>query len=260
MAEVNQIYGTQRKVGALVGIELEVEGERLPQGDFVHWDVKPDGSLRNGMEYVFKEAKGSLNTRAALKEFKDALTTNRTITDYSFRTSTHVHVNVSNLDIEVVKVMACLFTLFEDEYINYCAKSRKANRFCLGIKDAEGVVDNLATFIRRDSVPSPDIGKYSAMNLCTLSRFGTLEFRCLEGTSDTDRIYLWVRALLSLRKAAKTVETTSALFKMNKAELAELLFPTPKLKASFLKEGWEKRVAYNESVAYAAFTYARGLR
>lgn len=254
---VSRLYNVRNIVGAVVGLELEVEGENLPsQAHFKSdsaWQIKRDGSLRNGLEYVFQSPRGAIATKEALEEIQETMGRTGFVADYSFRTSTHVHVNVSNLDVEVVKVMVAMFHLFEDEYINYCARGRHANRFCLGMKDADGVVDNLRTFFDRNDVPSEDRGKYSALNLCTLQRFGTIEFRILEGTNDWDRIYTWVRALLALRKAAKNIETRQALFKMNKEEIAKELFPTERLRTRFLKEGWERRYDYNHSVGFDAF-------
>lgn len=253
MSTIAKQFKVKEIVGAKVGLELEVEGSRLPSHVNEMWEVKPDGSLRGGLEYVFSQPLGSVNTKQALEAIAECFKTNRTVTDYSFRTSTHVHVNVSNLSLDVVKAIITLFHLFEDEYINFCARGRKANRFCLGMKDGEGVIQNIKRFFTDNNVPRADHGKYSAMNMCTLSTFGTLEFRTLEGTDNWERIYTWVRVLLALRKAGKDIGSPKAVLGMNKEELAAMLFPTERLKNSFLKEGWEGRYEMNRSVGWDAF-------
>lgn len=258
MVTVAKEYGVKEVVGALVGVELEIEGQNLPPTAPSQWEVKRDGSLRNGLEYVFASPLGSVGAKEALEALGVHLKASGAILEYSFRTSTHVHVNVSNLDVEVVKAMAAIFTLFEDEYINFCARSRKANRFCLSSKDADGVVDNLKSFLLRGHLPDRDRGKYSAMNLCTIRQFGTLEFRTLEGTDDWVRIFTWVRALLAIRKAAKELGSVKAVLALNEEELAKMLFPTERLRDQFLKDGWLERTQYTRSVCWdALYTFVK---
>lgn len=263
MATVASKYRVEEVVGARVGLELEIEGDNLPrdvrsvvdsEGKII-WEAKPDGSLRNGgMEYVFRRPLGSVATQEALQAFGEFMDKCGARPDYSFRTSTHCHVNVSNLELDNVKTIVALFTLFEDEYINFCARTRKANRFCLAAKDADGVVENFRRFLRSGDLPDQGRGKYSALNICTLARFGTLEFRCLEGTNDWNRIFTWVRALLALRKAGKEIGTVKALMKLSPQDVAKLVFPTERLKNQFLKDGWEERFEYNKSVAWDMFS------
>lgn len=253
--QISEKYGVRSVVGAVVGLELEIEGQNLPvipRGNTT-WEAKGDGSLRNGMEYVFRGPRGSVATKEALKEMDALMQASGFVPSYSFRTSTHVHVNVANLDEKVVHAMVGMFALFEDEYINFCSRTRKANRFCLGMKDAEGVIVAMSNLFNSGEIPSPDRGKYAAMNLCTLGNFGTLEFRCLEGTNDWNRVYTWVRALLALRKAAKELGDLPSVLKMDKEELAKLMFPTDRLREQFLKDGWQGRYEYNRSVGWDAF-------
>ena len=254
MATISSLYGVKEVSGALVGLELEVEGSNLPAMDPEGaWKAVADHSLRGGIEYIFKAPLGSVRTKAALEEMKQSMAKYESQPSYSFRTSTHVHVNVSNLDKEIVEIMLYLHYVFEDEFLNFCARSRRANRFCLGMKDATDIVNLLYSFFRNNNVTTEDRGKYCALNMCTLMRYGTLEFRSLEGTDNWDRIYTWVRALLSLRKAAKEIGSTKELFKLTDKELADRVFATPRLKEQFLKDGWESRVALNKSIGITAF-------
>lgn len=87
-----------------------------------------------------------------------------------------------------------------------------------------------------------------ALNLAPISRYGTLEFRTLEGTDDWNRIYTWVRALLRLRKVGKEIGTIAQFRDKGVEELADLLFNTPRLKEQFLKPGWEVDVEYQRSL------------
>lgn len=258
MTTVAEIYGLREVTGALVGVELEIEGTNLPESvSNPAWSVHRDGSLRGGLEYVFSSPLGSVAAKDALEWLGRHLDERGCELDYTYRTSTHVHVNVSNLSIDVVKAMVVLFTLFEDEYINYCARIRRGNRFCLSAKDADGVIDILRSFLKSGTVPSRGNGKYSAMNLCPLNSFGTLEFRTLEGTNDWNRIFTWIRALLALRKAAKELGSAKAVLATDREELAKLVFPTERLRTQFLKDGWENRFEYTKSVCHDAFNVVK---
>lgn len=247
MSTVAELFGVNKIVGAVVGLELEVEGTRLPV-EIEGWRTERDGSLRDGLEYVMATPSGALKTKELLEKVQEAFAANKTKTSYSFRTSTHCHINVSNLDIEQVKVILVLYYLFENQYSQYCAKGRAGNRFCLRLSDAEYINRHIRQFITTNRLPAKDEGKYCAMNMVPLSSYGTLEVRTLEGTDNWEKVYLWVRALIRLRKVGKEIGTLAALKQKNIQELADLLFGTPLLSRAFLKEGWEAEVTYQQSL------------
>jgi hypothetical protein len=249
---VSEHFGVNRLVGAVVGLELEVEGSRLPD-EIEGWMTVRDGSLRDGKEYVLRDPSGAVGVKGYLANVKESFAANRTKPEYTFRTSTHCHVNVSNLTLEQTKTIVMLYYLFERQYTEFCAKHRVGNRFCLRLRDAEAIVSQLREFIRYDRLPNNDSGKYCALNIVPLGRQGTIEFRTLEGTDDWERIHLWVRALIRLRKIGKDLGSIDALNKADITELGAMLFSTPKLATSFLKSGWEKDVEYQKSLMLELF-------
>lgn len=249
---VSEHYGVNRLVGAVVGLELEVEGSRLP--DHIDgWETVRDGSLRDGKEYVLVDPSGAVGVKGYLANVKEAFEANRTQPDYTFRTSTHCHVNVSNLTLEQTKTIVLLYYMFERQYTEFCAKHRVGNRFCLRLRDAEIIVSQLREFILDNRLPNNDSGKYCALNIVPLGRQGTLEFRTLEGTDDWERIHLWVRAMIRLRKIGKDLGSIDALYKASISDLGGLLFGSPKLSSAFLKNGWEKDVEYQKSLMLELF-------
>lgn len=242
-------YGVKHLVGAIAGVELEIEGVNLPSQAYIpSWRVVRDGSLRDGMEYVIKEPAGALKLRENLKEIEEAFKSCKTKTDYSFRTSTHVHVNVSNLNMEQVKAITVLYYVFENQYTGFCAPSRQGNRFALRLRDAEGISTILRRLVVSNEAPTANIAKYTALNLAALPQYGTLEFRTLEGTDDWERIYTWIRALLRLRKVGRDFGSISAFRELPTKELADMIFNTDRLKGLFLKPGWEQEVEYQRSL------------
>ena len=251
MTMICELFGVPRTIGAVLGVELEVEGTNLP-GEAVcegtSWKVTRDGSLRDGLEYVFRQPLGSVRAKEALVEMEDLFQKCGTKTNYSYRTSTHVHVNVANLQEEEVKVIVLMYYLFEDLYLGYCAKTRQANRFCLSMKDADVIVSQLQRFVQLTRAPTENEGKYSALNLCTLSKYGTLEFRALEGTNDWNKLYTWIRAIMALRKAGKDIGTLAKLREKSAQELVDLMFPTDRLKQQFVKGDVEDIFKMNRSL------------
>lgn len=244
---VSKKYGVPHIVGAVAGVELEMEGNRFPK-EVKGWKAVADGSLREGIEFVLETPEGALKLKESLLAMGEAFEANQTKRSYSFRTSTHVHVNVSNLTISQVKSIVALYYLFENQFTGFCAKHRQGNRFCLRLREAEMIVPLVGKFFRDERPPSPDHAKYMALNLATLSKYGTLEFRTLEGTDDWSKIYTWVRALLRLRKVGKEVGSIADFKDKSVEELADTVFNTPRLKEMFLKPGWEVDVEYQRSL------------
>lgn len=192
-----------------VGIEIECEGERLFPHHSVLWKTEADNSLRGqypdkSCEWVLNEPVPKEDVRLALKELFDMQAANKAKFKFSFRTSVHIHINVGHLTRDQVMAMAYAYYLIEDLMLEYCAEHRRFNRFCLSIGQAEGAIPYIKRMISIDeglfikSNPQNAI-RYSSLNLEALFKYGSLEFRALEGNADIDRIDTWVRALTNLR-------------------------------------------------------------
>jgi hypothetical protein len=230
MSPPNNFYDkTIRTVFALggapkgeVGIEIEVEGTRLP-GMFVdqttgniaaqmryHWRTENDGSLRNlrpgdlSAEYVLREPVD----RSALDKVLDYFTKKweeAGATSYnSYRTSVHVHINVSDWTVRRVYSFLTAYFILEElltEFADGGTKSRVANRFCLRLKDAEFISNQLQDALKRNMRGRFSEGnlKYGAVNIAALSKYGSLEFRALRGTTDTGLIKTWTKLLLAIK-------------------------------------------------------------
>ena len=255
MATVAEVVGHAGYKGILFGVECEVEGERLPEvlPRGLPIRVEADGSLRGGLEYVFSKP---LKKNIALKslsvlfsQFEEA----KSKLDYSFRTSTHVHVNVSDVQVSKVLNIIFLYTLVEDLFVHYCAEHRRGNRFCLRFKEAQHLYHILEQMIhyarngREDhviAVLDQQVTKYAALNLFTLRKYGTLEFRSLEGTNDLEKISKWIDAIENLVTVAQKYDSISALheaFFNDPEKIVDEIFTSPEFKY----DGW--RVGVEES-------------
>lgn len=251
---VHEVLGLtleQAKKGAQLGIECETEGRNLPMLDNRFWRTEQDGSLRNGLEYVSHPLKPEA-LRPAFTALNTGFRANEAVLDYSFRCSTHVHVNVQDFNENQLKSMIFLYMMYENVFMNYVAPHRVGNRFCLRFQDAGALtweVESMFRIIRENNLAHAianlrqDALKYAAFNLYTLRKYGTLEFRALQGTSDITVVEPWVQAILNLRMLAAAWEEPAALyakFLEDPRDFADKLFGHAPDK--FLLPGWQEQV------------------
>lgn len=259
----------RRKVEGDVGIELEIEGSRLPHYGVQTqrpiaisdtWSIVRDGSLRNGAEYILTKPISATKVPDVLTEFQKMMEEFKTAPVYSLRTSTHIHINVNDLEYEQALNYIYLYALVENVITKMCHKSRIGNRFCLRMQDAEGVIAAAAELIKRRTVGGQaftrylgeDSHKYSAINMCVMAKYGSLEFRALEGTNDWKKIQLWINTLLDLRNAAQQYEEIPDIFEdLNK--IGANAFLKKVLKKTF-KNHWND-AAEQEILTSASITY-----
>lgn len=188
------------------GIEIEtetLEDYQIPKMKF--WTVENDGSLRNvGREYI---SKGPLSLggqlEGALEEFKSS-TKDIKFIEGSYSTSVHVHVNMLNRSLLHLNNFIVLYTLVENLLLEYAGDDRKSNLFCLPMRDAEGNVNNIETFLTYlNSSRSVDAFrslnnasmKYAALNIAPMGNIGSLEFRSFRGVTDIKDIIQWVKII-----------------------------------------------------------------
>lgn len=201
---IPQQYFTQGDVG----IEIEVEGERLPRTD-KYWKMEADGSLRNdpeSMEYVLAKPSTLDQARIALKYLNVMYNKHDTIVHDSVRAGVHVHINVQELNIIELYNFMTVYIILEDLLTKYCGEFREGNLFCLRSGDAEYLLMMLAKAAqtKRFNMLVTDDLRYASMNVKALGTYGSLEFRAMRGTRDLDTIYKWAEILLNLREVAKT--------------------------------------------------------
>lgn len=195
-----------------VGIEIETESKRPyepPKLKF--WSHHPDGSLRDfGIEYILEAPviRGR-ECRAALEEWDEKVRQKFTLVPDSFSTSVHVHVNfLNNSWIQLANFLTLYYSV-ENLLIRISGPDRLSNLFCLPLCDAEGELAGILSLVSAiGSLRHGNLGlsaenyKYAALNLCNLTRLGTLEIRSLRGTTDIKEIDNWVEILLSIKDYA----------------------------------------------------------
>lgn len=220
MKKLRELLGLRRLDGS-VGIEIEVEGENLRMIDSPTWKTEDDGSLRGSYpeqrsEYVLKRPIAIRNVRESVDELvehqKDAEL------KFSFRCSVHVHINVSELTESQFLAFLYLSILLEEPLMNFCGEGRKANRFCLRIADAEGYLEDLIPVFQHGHAAlariNPNNLRYAAINIASVPKYGSLEFRGMRGTLDPNLITTWAQTLYRLREIAKKLGDPQAVHDM----------------------------------------------
>ena len=195
-----------------IGIEIEVEGARLPkepEGLNPWWAYHKDGSLRgeDNAEYVLKKPILFNQVPEALDSLWKLFESHKSRLDESNRTSVHVHLNCQEFYLNRLTSFLAIYTCFEEVLTEWCGDHRVGNLFCLRAKDAPGSVYRIKKFIQSDGRQELNEGlHYSGLNTHALTKFGSVEIRALRGCSDPETIRQWVGILQRIYDASGTYQ------------------------------------------------------
>lgn len=248
------------EVDGEVGIEIEVEGHDLPDAP-KGWRREHDGSLRGeSAEYVLREPIDREDVQEYLHRITGAYKGNGSVINDSYRTSTHVHLNVQYFTFTQVYNVLTLYYMFEEYLVKHCGDNRVGNLFCLRLTDAEGVVPILREAAIKGSYNNllTERIRYAAVNLNALGKYGSLEFRSMRGTENMKDIETWVNLLLRIKDAAleydDPTQIVDEISQLGAKGLAEKVFGDL-LQTLPLDDLWEEVVFKNmraiQTIAYA---------
>lgn len=222
---VSKRFG-RKAVAGDVGIEVEAEFVgTIPHIETKTWQTKEDGSLRNGgREFVLIRPIAMKDVPAALTELRNGLEGTRT--RMSSRTSVHMHINVTKMSLEEVTRVWATYFLYENLLVATQNETRQGNLFCLRGKDAEVNVRACAEVVRSSFEAWPEnFGRdyrYAAMNIQPITNFGSLEFRFLGGTTDTEFLDFWAKLLYNLVNNSAKVSIDEQEGRVNRSDMGEL--------------------------------------
>jgi hypothetical protein len=154
-----------------------------------------------------REPRSLDETITCLNSLKDALS-NSTYYETP-RAGVHVHVNVQNVNVVQLYNIILSTYLLETILTRYCGAYREGNLFCLRVCDAEYQATVVEEAVTKNSlsVLSTDMIRYSALNLNSLSKYGSIEYRAMRSTADFDVLKVWCRVLYNIRQESLTFET-----------------------------------------------------
>lgn len=214
-----------------IGLELEVEAtNNLPRDANIDniiadksksmWVAKADGSLRgNAMEYVVSQPIFVDEVTPMVNGLFDAFKKYGTRLRNSNRCSTHVHINAGGLTVDQLTAIIALWTTLEEPLIRWCGEPRINNHYSLSSKNSRSLLDSWEGFLRTGGQRWNDGLKYSSLNLLTLHRFGSVEFRCGPAADAPEIPIKWATFLYYLCKFA--TENYKDLFSLPR-DLSEL--------------------------------------
>ncbi len=216
MAKILNIIKGLNKTDGDIGVEIEVEGKNLPEARFTkNWRRERDGSLRGeeSGEYVLKAPLSLPKLKESLEELDELFTLNGTIMDNSFRAGIHIHVNCQDLTAIQLFNFITLFFILEEPIVNMFDKSRVGNHFCLRAKDAGFLPQHLWDVAYEgdfNKLNTEEI-RYSAMNITSIFKYGSVEFRMPESTRDFNKIYEWAEMFYMMKEKAKEYKDPQAV-------------------------------------------------
>lgn len=235
------------------GIEIEVEGSGVtlntPKLPVHEWKVVADGSLRGeSFEAVQREPKGLTESCAAVKNFYEVITANGAKIHDSMRAGLHIHLNCQNITLKRMFTFMTAYYCIEDMLVDYLGEERAGNLFCLRLSDAEDISFAIANCLKKESLGAigyftNDNLRYAAMNLVSLSKFGTLEFRAMRTPTTAEPVIEWLKILDRLYLGSKKFDNPAALISAMSAngekEVLSSLLPEDFAKKLFNRPDFE---------------------
>jgi hypothetical protein len=169
-------------------------------------------------------------------------------------------VNVSDLTLNQILAAIVGYWLIETPLVDTQGPTRVGNLFCLRVSDADYIVNDLinsleSSFPLLDNNLSDNV-KYAALNLNTVRRFGSLEFRFCKGTTDPKEIQQWAEFLYNMVHRFAALKTSSGVVRFIEDKGTMALFNMitaghPWLKSQITsKTGWLHAIESNYSYAY----------
>lgn len=189
-----------------VGVEIECENvERLIPDDYfrhVH-----EAMLVDGAEYVLREPLMEPELSNAITGLMDKFTDEA----FSQRCSTHIHIDVREMSRVQLFNFITLYVMFEHVILKLVKEDRVGNLFCLPVFDShatEAILIELAIKAVDIKELRMDDWKYSAINLASVAKLGSLEFRALHGTKSPVELINWIGVHKKLAEYAMKEELT----------------------------------------------------
>jgi len=215
MRNIQQLLGCGKQKGD-VGVEIELEANNIPSASLVspEWRLEADPSLRGESgEFVLDKPVSIADLDKVFNKLNKAFTDSNTQIRPTYRAGIHVHVNVQHLTPVQLVTFICAYFMLEEVLLKFCDKTRQGNHFCLRMSDASFSLDSLVNFILEEDINllnTEDL-RYASLNVTSLFKYGSVEFRALESTTDFERIKVWASVLTHLRDYSMTLNNPADL-------------------------------------------------
>lgn len=156
------------------------------------WALKTDASC--GLELVSPKLSG----KSGMDQVKKVCRILKSISFVKITDSCglHIHHDASGLTASQIVGVAAAYTVHQDQINKLVRRNRTSNSYCLPL--SLDTIRELYNSIARgntltNAVIHSNVTRYSAVNLCSYAKHGTIEFRQLQGTLDADVILTWLK-------------------------------------------------------------------
>lgn len=242
------------------GIELELENVRQREdgtiGDFDYWRHHRDGSLLGGMELVLNPPRNGPRLVSAINEFY-AFTGEYT---GGLRTSTHVHINASDLTVGQLRSVILFTYAIENPLFRVVGESRKWCGYAMGLSEMaprrfRNIMRTTSNQTFSSAIHAPRGGeRYYGLNVASIQKHGSLEFRHFPGAPTREELESWLDLVKGLKRLGQAIPVPNILDALETEEqLMQALrryIPAPildrLLDAAIPNEIW---TAFNEALA-----------
>lgn len=199
-----------------IGVEIELEDITIPSNfklkKHPFWSVTYDDSLRgDSVELRVKYPLKGIDLVHALQVLTESVAKLKEPPNVSDRTSTHIHIDARYLTTTQLYNWIVLCVILEKMLYKYVGTKRAKSIFCVPFYKAAGSLNTINILIEatdNDNIYYSLIDnfnenfRYSGINLNALFKFGSIEFRMLDGEWRKDKLLLWINILLAIRTYA----------------------------------------------------------
>jgi len=199
-----------------VGIEIELESDITPFPTApAGWNSHVDNSLKSkfSKEYVSKPIKFE-DVEKYIHRLQNKLQkSNCNILD-SVRPGVHIHLNMLPSTLGQVINTTLTYLAMERTLVKFCGHNREGNLFCLRSSDAKYLLYILGRAIRGPEYFSDlhtDNIRYSSVNLNSIFKHGTLEFRAMRTDPTLNNIEDWVNILHKIKVYGCNMESSKLI-------------------------------------------------
>jgi hypothetical protein len=219
-ADAKRYMESERLVSNSVGVGVELELENIqymvasPYDNYPKifglWRAVGDGSLREGIEYIFDGPLKGINITDALdimQSFLGVYSRNGKPVNITDRCSVHVHLDVTDLDKDQLNNLIQIYYLVERLLFQYINPLRIKNNYCRALTDSsfrytlKNLLKNSRSYDLVHIIQN-ECDKYSALNVLPVTSYGSVEFRHHHGTTDMAKILDWINIIMSIKLAS----------------------------------------------------------
>lgn len=187
------------------GVEIELENTNVVYSTMAFKTVEDHSLKIEGIELVTIPIELQY-IEVELQRIKGLLTLNEL--SFSKRCSVHAHMNVRDLNTEELYKFVLLYIIFEKALFRYSG-NRYDNPYCIPLQEVNLFLE--LEKVAKGILTSIHWNKYLALNISPIwgtdgsfqKRYGTVEFRHMEGNMDVSRIMNWLNFMACLKLAAK---------------------------------------------------------